>query len=232
MFTGFATDYDGTLAADGIVEDRAIAALERLGASGRKLLLVTGREIEDLRSVFPRLGLFDRIVAENGALLYRPETGEAVPLAPPPPARFVARLRERGVTPLSAGHVIVATRVPHETDVLAVIRELGLELQIIFNKGAVMVLPPGVSKASGLAAALEELALSPRHVVGIGDAENDHAFLAACGCGVAVANALPMLKDEADWVTQGARGDGVIELADRLLRTDLADLRRRQRPTA
>ena len=229
LFTGLATDYDGTLAADGAVDDRVVAALERLSASGRKLLLVTGREIEDLRSVFPRLGLFDRIVAENGALLYRPKTGEALPLAPPPPAAFVARLRERHVTPLSIGHVIVATRVPHEADVLAVIRELGLELQIIFNKGAVMVLPPGVNKASGLAAALAELALSPCNVVAVGDAENDHAFLAACGCGVAVANALPMLKAEADWVTQGARGDGVIELVDRLLRTDLADLERRPR---
>jgi HAD superfamily hydrolase (TIGR01484 family) len=232
FFRGLATDYDGTLAADGRVDDRAIAALERLRASGRKLLLVTGRELPELRAVFPHLGLFDRVVAENGALLHRPETGEAVALAPLLPAAFVARLRELRVTPLSTGRVIVATRVPHDEDVLAVIRELGLELQIIFNKGAVMVLPPGVNKASGLAAALEELSLSPRHVVAIGDAENDHAFLAACGCGVAVANALPMLKDEADWVTEGARGDGVIELVERLLRTDLADLdltRRRRR---
>ena len=226
----FATDYDGTLAADGRVDARAIAALERLRASGRKLLLVTGRELPDLRSVFPRLDLFDRIVAENGALLHRPATGEAVALAPVPPPAFIARLKERRVMPLSTGHVIVATRVPHDEDVLAVIRDLGLELQIIFNKGAVMVLPPGVNKASGLAAALAELSLSPLNVVAIGDAENDHAFLAACGCGVAVENALPMLKDAADWVTEGARGDGVVELAERLLRTDLADLELSRRP--
>jgi hydroxymethylpyrimidine pyrophosphatase-like HAD family hydrolase len=228
FFTALATDYDGTLAADGVVDERAIAALGRLRASGRKLLLVTGRELPELRAVFPRLDLFDRVVAENGALLYRPETGAATPLAPLPPPAFIARLRALKVTPLSTGRVIVATRVPHDLDVLAVIRELGLELQIIFNKGAVMVLPPGVNKASGLAAALKELSLSPRHVVAVGDAENDHAFLAACGCGVAVANALPMLKEEADWVTDGARGDGVIELAERLLRTDLADLERRR----
>jgi hydroxymethylpyrimidine pyrophosphatase-like HAD family hydrolase len=212
-----ATDYDGTLAADGVVSDRAIAALERLRASGRKLLLVTGREIEDLRSVFRRLDLFDLVVAENGALLYRPHSGEAKPLAALPSPLFIARLRDLGVTPLSIGHVIVATRVPHDQDVLAVIRELGLELQIIFNKGAVMVLPPGVNKATGLAAALKELSLSAESVVAVGDAENDHAFLAACGYGVAVANALPMLKSEADWVTEGARGDGVVELVDRLL---------------
>ena len=60
---------------------------------------------------------------------------------------------------------------------LEAIRDLGLELQIIFNKGAVMVLPAGVNKASGLAVALARLGLSPHNVVGVGDAENDHAFL-------------------------------------------------------
>ena len=60
---------------------------------------------------------------------------------------------------------------------LDTIRDLGLELQVIFNKGAVMVLPAGVNKASGLAAALADLGLSPHNVVGVGDAENDHAFL-------------------------------------------------------
>jgi hypothetical protein len=104
------------------------------------------------------------------------------------------------------------------------VRELGLELQIVFNKGAVMVLPSGVNKASGLAAALVESGLSPHNVVGIGDAENDHAFLAMCGCSVAVANALDSVKAEADLVTRGARGDGVRELIDQLLASDLADV--------
>ena len=100
---------------------------------------------------------------------------------------------------------------------LEAIHELGLEWQIIFNKGAVMVLPPGVNKASGLAAALDALGLSPLNVVGIGDAENDHAFLRLCGCSVAVANALDAVKETADVVTAGARGAGVVEIVDRLL---------------
>jgi hypothetical protein len=106
--------------------------------------------------------------------------------------------------------------------VLETIRDLGLELQVIFNKGAVMVLPAGVSKASGLAAALAELGLSAHNVVGVGDAENDHAFLSACECAVAVANALPTIKERADVVTAGEAGAGVIELADELVASDLA----------
>src|SRR6185312_12950372 len=56
----------------------------------------------------------------------------------------------------------------------------------------------------------------------VGDAENDHALLALCECGVAVANALPTLKEAADFVTTGARGAGVTELIGALLKDDLA----------
>ncbi|MGE3508749.1 MAG: HAD hydrolase family protein, partial [Vicinamibacterales bacterium] len=106
----------------------------------------------------------------------------------------------------------------HEQAALDAIRTLGLELQVIFNKGAVMILPSGENKATGLCAALEELCLSAHNVVGIGDAENDHALLEMCELSVAVANAIPSLQTRADIVTVGARGTGVQELIERLLR--------------
>jgi hydroxymethylpyrimidine pyrophosphatase-like HAD family hydrolase len=217
-------DYDGTLATGGRVDDATLDALERVRASRRKRVLVTGRQLPDLMEVFPRLDLFDAIVVENGAVLYRPSDRSERVLAEPPPTEFVAALSRRGVSPLSLGRVIVATWEPQETVVLEVIRELGLELQVIFNKGAVMVLPSGVNKASGMDAALAELGLSRHNIVGVGDAENDHAFLARCECSVAVANALDAVKERADLTTAGARGAGVIELVDRLLQSDLADL--------
>jgi hypothetical protein len=223
-YQALATDYDGTLATDGAVFEPTLQALEALRRSGRRLLMVTGRELDDLKSVFAHLELFDLVVAENGALLYRPKTGEEILLAEPTPVLFRQRLEALDVRPLSFGRIIVATVEPHETEVLATIRELGLELQIIFNKGAVMVLPSGVNKATGLRAACKELGLSPHNVVGVGDAENDFAFLELCGCAVAVANALPMLKQAADVTTEGARGEGVAELAHRMIKSDLADL--------
>lgn len=224
QYRALATDYDGTLATEGRVPASTLAALDRLRRSGRKLILVTGRELDDLRGVFPELERFDRIVAENGALLHRPAERETRVLANPPPAAFVDWLRKQGVAPLSVGAVIVATWQPNESIVLDAIRELGLELQIIFNKGAVMVLPSGVNKATGLAAALDEIGLAPAQVVGAGDAENDHAFLALCGFSMAPANSLPSVKDAVDLVTDGARGAGVEQLIDRLLADDLASL--------
>lgn len=231
FFAALATDFDDTIALSGVVDDDTLAALEAVKHSGRKLLLVTGRELPELLDVFPAVGMFDLVVAENGGLLYDPMTREETPIAAPHKTELRERLLAEGIEPLSFGRSIIATRQPHEIRVLEVIKELGLEAQIIFNKGAVMVLPPGINKASGLAEALERLCLSPHNVVGIGDAENDHAFLQACGCRIAVANALDALKRVADLVTSKPRGAGVGELARLLIETDMAGLAlERRRP--
>lgn len=216
-----ATDYDGTLASQGKVDERTLAALERVLATGRKLVLVTGRQLPDLNQIFPELKIFQRVVAENGALLYRPESREEKLLCEPPSEIFLERLQELKV-PFSVGRGIVASWEPHQDNILRAIRDLGLELHVIFNKGAVMVLPSGVNKRTGLEPALDELGISPHNVVGFGDAENDHAFLAACECAVAVANALPMVKRRADVVTMASHGAGVVEIIEALLRDDLA----------
>jgi HAD superfamily hydrolase (TIGR01484 family) len=219
-----ASDYDGTLAHAGQVSNETMSALKRLLATRRKLILVTGRELDDLLSILPNIALFDWVVAENGALLYHPATKEVKLLAEPPSAKFVAELQQRGVDPVSVGRSIVATVRPHETTVLQVIREQGLELQVIFNKESVMVLPAGVNKATGLAAALKQMGLSTHEVVGVGDAENDHAFLSICECSAAVANALPAIKERTDLVLQGIDGAGVVELIDRIIDNDLSPL--------
>jgi HAD superfamily hydrolase (TIGR01484 family) len=223
-YHALACDYDGTIAWDGRVNNRTIEALEEVRKSGRKLILVTGRELDELLTVCPRIDLFDRVVAENGALLYRPATREERLLAERPPDEFSRELIRRGAERVSVGRCIIATWVPHETTTVELIREFGLELEIIFNKGAVMILPSGVNKATGLTAALLELGLSPHNVVGVGDAENDHAFLGLCECSVAVANALETLKNRVDWVTTEGHGEGTTELIQALIATDLHHL--------
>jgi hydroxymethylpyrimidine pyrophosphatase-like HAD family hydrolase len=219
-YLALASDYDGTLASDGVVDRETVEALRRLAATGRKLILVTGRRLDDLLQVFPEAAIFDAVVAENGAVLYRPGSRATRVLAQPPPSRFVETLRRRGVGPLWTGQVVVATVQPNDTPIIEVIRELGLDLQVILNKGSVMVLPASVDKATGLTSALEELAISAQNVVGIGDAENDQAFLTMCGCGVAVANALDVLKAGAQHVTRGEAGTGVREIISSLIAGD------------
>lgn len=212
-----ATDYDGTIATHGTVDPDTLDALGRLRDAGGTLVLVTGRELPELKQVFPGIGLFHLVVAENGAMLYWPDTEAVKLLAPAPDEAFVRALRDRDVTPLSVGHVIVATCEPHETTALEVIRDLGLEMQVIFNKGSVMILPSGVNKATGLTCGLKELGIEAAEVAGVGDAENDHALLQLCGVGAAVANALPALMDHADLVLDGRHGEGVSQLIAMIL---------------
>jgi hydroxymethylpyrimidine pyrophosphatase-like HAD family hydrolase len=219
-FLALAVDYDGTIAHDGKVDEATYNALKRFKESGRRLLLVTGRELEDLIEAFPGYELFDRVVAENGALIYDPASKQARLIGEAPPPAFLWALRERGVKPLSAGERIIATTKPWENVVLDVIRDLGLELQIIFNKGAVMILPSGINKAEGFNVALTELGLSPRNAVAAGDAENDLAFLTASGCSAAVANALPSLKQAVDLVLEGECGAGIAELISYIIDDD------------
>ena len=219
-FLALAVDYDGTIAENGSVPAQVCASLTTLKNSGRKLLLVTGRELQALKHHFPHLDLFDLVVAENGALLYDPVTDTEELIAEPASMDLVSRLRGKGVSPLSVGRSVIATWHPWEEAVINSIRELGLELQMTFNKDAIMVLPPGVNKASGLAAALRTLGICELNVVGVGDAENDHSFLSICGCSAAVSNAIDSIKASADVCLSLDHGRGVCELVDMLLEKD------------
>jgi hydroxymethylpyrimidine pyrophosphatase-like HAD family hydrolase len=226
-YFALACDYDGTIAHEGIVSASTIEALKRFRESGRRPILVTGRQLDELLQVFPEFEIFDRVVADNGGVLYSPATRETKILADPPPPEFLEALLLRRV-PFSVGQVIIGTVEPYDATVLEIIKELGLELQVIYNKGSVMILPSGVNKSSGLARALAELGLSENNTVAIGDAENDHALLGLCGIGVAVANAIPTLKERADLVTTLADGSGVEELIERILHDDLTGIQPRK----
>ena len=215
-YLALATDYDETIAVDGRVDELTVEALRRAKAAGLRLVMVTGRELTDLFNTFEHAGLFERIVAENGAVICDPATQSVESISSAAPPALVQALQRQSV-PLSVGHTIVATVEPYEHQVLAAIHELGLEWHVIFNKGSVMALPSDVTKATGLAPALASLHVPLDRTVGVGDAENDQAFLRLCGLAVAVDNALPAVKAIADVVTTEARGAGVRELIAGLL---------------
>ena len=223
--TVLACDYDETLAAAGRVSGRTLEAVSRFQASGGKFILVTGRALEDLAEVGPELTCFDFVVAENGAVLYWPQSGQVQSAASGPSDEFVAELAKRGVHPLAIGRSIVATVRQHAVVVRETIAEMGLDLETILNRSSLMILPRGVNKGSGLTLALEHLGWPLENVIGIGDAENDASFLSICGTSVAVANAIPAIKETADWTTDHETGDGVIEVINRVLAGDLCATR-------
>jgi hydroxymethylpyrimidine pyrophosphatase-like HAD family hydrolase len=220
LYQALATDYDGTIATAGRLPAATRAALLRWRESGRALVLVTGRELNDLTRVCPELDLFDLVVVENGAVLHRPLTAETVLLCEPVADELLLGLRRAGV-PFGVGRAILATARTHADAVSRLAIELGVGVSLSYNKSSVMILPAGVDKASGLEAALAELGLEAAATVGVGDAENDLAFMAVCGLAVAVANALPDVRSSAGRTTVGAEGEGVVELVDGLLVADV-----------
>src|SRR5581483_5908881 len=219
-----AVDYDGTIAAEGRLAAPTAAALARVRESGRRIVLVTGRRLPDLRRVCPDVDrLFEAVVAENGALLYLPAGREVRTLGDAPEPALVEALRRRGVE-FELGRSIIASHERWAEAALGAVRDAGVERTLVFNKGALMLLPGGVTKGTGLLAALEAMELSPHNTVGIGDAENDHAFLALCELAVAVADAVPAVRTRADYVTAAPGGAGVVEFVDAHVLTDLRGL--------
>jgi phosphoglycolate phosphatase (TIGR01487 family) len=221
-----AIDFDGTLAENETVSPHTIEVLQQVKKTNRHLALVTGRELQDLERVFPEYRIFDYIVAENGALIHYVKTGSETLLGQAPAENFVAELKSSGVHPISVGKVIVATWEPHEKTVLEIIKQSGIELQVIFNKGAVMILPPGINKATGLQALLTSIHLSIHNIIAIGDAENDSAMLEVAAYAVAVNNALPALKERADYVTTGNAGTGVREILLKIIESEQTETNR------
>ena len=209
-FRAVALDYDGTLTVAPAPRADTLAAVRAAREAGTRCILVTGRLLAELALDFPGYAdHFDAVVGENGAVLERP--GVAVRrLAAPVPPTVGDELTERGI-PLRRGEVILATDADHDDAVLDVIARLGLELHIERNRGALMVTPPGVTKATGVAEALQALDVSPHDTVAFGDAENDHALLEFCEVGVATANAVPALREHADVVLQLPDGTGVAQ---------------------
>lgn len=205
-----ATDYDGTLAHNGRVDGATADALHRLRAAGWLLVLVTGRNLDDVGRAFPELAVFDRVVAENGAVV---AGGPARPrlLGPEPDPALLQALRRHGVAH-STGRVVVHTLTIHQAAAMAAVAESGADVELSLNKAALMLLPSGVDKARGLKLALDELGADARDAVGVGDAENDLPFLHMCGRAYACADAVPAVRAAAGRYTPAVRA-----LVDELL---------------
>ena len=208
IFKALACDYDGTLASEDRLGPDALAALAKAREAGLRLILVTGRTFFELTRVCERLDLFDGVVAENGGVLYVPATAMIRALAPPPPPRFLAELDRRGVG-YQLGRVVVGTARSQEAAVRAALAEAGVQLELVPNRAALMVLPAGISKGAGVRQMLPALGLSFHDVLALGDAENDLDLFDACGWAGCPGSAVPELMRRADWTFPGEDGAAI-----------------------
>ena len=137
---------------------------------GIAVVSVTGRRLSDLRAVAGDLRCADAVIAENGAVFSVPGSGHSTAFGLPPPPHFLEALKQRSI-PFAQGECIVDTDARFAEPILQVIRDLELPFVLAFNRGQLMVLPQGISKATGLRDGLAMLRLSLYNTLGIGDAE-------------------------------------------------------------
>jgi hydroxymethylpyrimidine pyrophosphatase-like HAD family hydrolase len=208
MLKALACDYDGTLATHDRIGEPARRALTRARERGMRLILVTGRTFFELARVCERLDLFDAVVAENGAVLYLPEPGSIRDEGPPAPARLLAELDRAGVA-YQVGRVVVGMARADESRVRQALAACHVSLDLVYNRAALMLLPTGVSKGTGVRHALRLLGLSPHDALALGDAENDLMLFEACGYAGCPENGVPELRARADWIFPGEDGEGL-----------------------
>jgi len=209
-------DFDGTGATSGELAPEVADALRAARAAGYTTLLATGRVLEELRVGGLDFSVFDAVVAENGAVVWLPSPDRTIFLGAPPPGHFLSRLRTAGV-PFHVGSVVIGTWERYAEQALALVRETGAELQIVFNRGAVMLLPTGLNKATGVRRALDELGRSARNLIAFGDAENDLPLFSLAEVAVAARGAMPAVAAMADDQLSRPGADGVAHYISTLL---------------
>jgi hydroxymethylpyrimidine pyrophosphatase-like HAD family hydrolase len=221
-----ACDLDGTLTENETIAPETWEALRRAKLAGITILLATGRRLEtfDARGLFSEI--CEAIVAEDGAVVYFPRRDTTVlPFGHLDPA-ILAHLATLAI-PMEHGQALVATRVPYDEVIMEVLRQHGGGAVVEYNRGAVMLLPPGATKGTGLLFALQELGYSAHNTVACGDAENDRSLFEVAELAVAVANAAPEIQSLADLVAPYPNAAGVRWLIDGLLAGRLPEHRGR-----
>jgi hydroxymethylpyrimidine pyrophosphatase-like HAD family hydrolase len=206
----FAVDLDRTLLAPGAKSFRpATQTLKTVQRMGLRVVLVSGREHSVLSEFSDRLQHVDALVAENGGVIEAPVGGRVRSIGRSTGARVRERLAAEAWTDVEYGEVVVSLPRARESDLRA--RLNGLPVHLVPNVDRVMVLPEGVSKASGMRRALGALHLPSRTFAAIGDAENDIPLLRAASLSAAVRNAQPSVLAYVDYVCRASFGAGVAE---------------------
>jgi hydroxymethylpyrimidine pyrophosphatase-like HAD family hydrolase len=206
-----ALDVDGTLFDGHSVDPAAVEAIESAVAGAHVVVIVSGRPWRDLQRIIPDvLRSTSLAVCEHGAVLVdvASETVRhlAAPVDPAVPAMIAASDGEEMVVyeatvglPASARHIAEAACA-----------QVG-GCYVVGNKDSIAIVPNGCDKGTGLAYATEQLGMSDRPLLAIGDATNDLPMFAIADVSVAVANAEPALVATGIEITRRAFGAGVAE---------------------
>lgn len=210
------SDLDRTLTgADLVIDPAARQRIRELRAAGVRVVIATGRRFDDVEAM-GLLAEVDGVVAENGAVVCVPTESVMQVLH----ADF-GELARAALGALAAdldwGRVIgsgprgLALRASER------LTAAGVAHAIESNADEIMLLPPGVSKASGADICLERLGLAASEAWAIGDGDNDAALLRWAKLGAAPANASAAARAAADVLIAAPYSRGFLELTAPLI---------------
>ncbi|MGI0078366.1 MAG: HAD family hydrolase [Nitrososphaerales archaeon] len=208
-----ALDYDRTLTLDDLqIPDQTKKILMEVRKRNLAILgVASGREVPFLKPVNESVsGAFSFFVAENGSVVYDSESNTQKIFG----KEWAERVKEvfSGSGMVRFGEVMGASCVENAEKIRKILASAEIESRIERNRDSVMLLPPGVSKGSGVLSAIARFgARSEIELTSFGDGENDFSLFEFADVRVAVSNAVDQLKEMADVVTSKPGGLGVEE---------------------
>lgn len=210
-------DYDRTLTNNFLeISKEGVESLRLARKHGIMTIVVSGRVTDFLTKLNKKYDIADILVAENGAVLFFQKDSKKI---------FTSNsdlnlrtLLHNADFPIEFGEVIASTKVEYEKKLLKIIETKKINVKLIRNVDSIMLLPPDVDKGTGLLKALKILEINKRNLAVIGDGENDMEMFSIAGTRVAVANAVDVLKRNADIICKNSYGAGVAEFIDMALK--------------
>lgn len=79
------------------------------------------------------------------------------------------------------------------------------------------LVPKGIDKAQSLAVLLNEIGMTKEEMIAVGDGFNDLSMIKYAGMGVAMSNAQPIVKENADFITLSNEEDGVAHVVEKFV---------------
>jgi phosphoglycolate phosphatase (TIGR01487 family) len=215
-----AVDVDGT-----ITDSRrrlCCSAMESLRSAEEKgipVIIVTGNILPVTKTLSIFIGTSGGLVAENGGVIESPQGRKILGDITKCQRAYEFLKTKYTLKKVDFSQERVSEIAFYRTLPVELIKDAlnDFDVKIYDTKFALHITDPAVDKGSALVRVSEDMSIRPEEVLAIGDSENDLEFLKVAGLKVAVANASPELKAQADYVTEKPYGDGVKEALERFL---------------
>ena len=204
-------DFDRTLVnpSNPELDEKLKESLIRLRSRNIKLIIASGRALDFMLDFKTKNPIWDAIVAENGAIVYFPQTRNTIRINEVDGKR-ICGVFSNARFPADIRDSTVSVKRRYERRIRQILDSDGIEANIERNVDDIMIMPRNVNKKAGIRMALGELGIEPKSCAFFGDSENDISMFTFPGLTVAMKKAHPELKKQADEVLRTDIPQGLI----------------------